>query len=208
MTQRSQLENDVDQLDKNAQYACRGGGRGKFENAEGDFPQCLQRFMLLPNDQTTDQCTNAVDAASKPNISMNMLFKNVCGLISGDRVAELLYEISDVDWHIVMLHEMRRAEQTHILPPLVDMFSQDLVDQMVESGEEPSLGGQETKITAFFSDVQAFSSFSPATSSAGICMPTRPSSSRPSSTSCRLNPSRIASHSIGGYTCEAFATAP
>jgi class 3 adenylate cyclase len=38
--------------------------------------------------------------------------------------------------------------------------SQDLVDQMVESGEEPSLGGQETKITAFFSDVQAFSSFS------------------------------------------------
>ena len=38
--------------------------------------------------------------------------------------------------------------------------SQDLVDQMIESGEEPSLGGQETQITAFFSDVQAFSSFS------------------------------------------------
>jgi len=38
--------------------------------------------------------------------------------------------------------------------------SQDLVDQMVDSGEEPSLGGEETKITAFFSDVQAFSSFS------------------------------------------------
>ena len=38
--------------------------------------------------------------------------------------------------------------------------SSDLVDQMVESGEEPSLGGEETQITAFFSDVQAFSSFS------------------------------------------------
>lgn len=38
--------------------------------------------------------------------------------------------------------------------------SSELVDQMVESGEEPSLGGQETGITAFFSDVQAFSSFS------------------------------------------------
>ena len=34
--------------------------------------------------------------------------------------------------------------------------SSELVDQMVESGEEPSLGGQETAITAFFSDVQAF----------------------------------------------------
>ena len=38
--------------------------------------------------------------------------------------------------------------------------SSDLVEQMVESGEEPSLGGEETAITAFFSDVQAFSSFS------------------------------------------------
>jgi class 3 adenylate cyclase/CHASE2 domain-containing sensor protein len=38
--------------------------------------------------------------------------------------------------------------------------SQDLVDQMVDSGDEPSLGGEETQITAYFSDVQAFSSFS------------------------------------------------
>ena len=38
--------------------------------------------------------------------------------------------------------------------------SSDLVEQMVESGEEPKLGGEETGITAFFSDVQAFSSFS------------------------------------------------
>ena len=38
--------------------------------------------------------------------------------------------------------------------------SQELVEQMVESGNEPSLGGEETEITAFFSDVQSFSSFS------------------------------------------------
>jgi adenylate cyclase len=38
--------------------------------------------------------------------------------------------------------------------------SSDLVEQMVESGKEPQLGGEETAITAFFSDVQAFSSFS------------------------------------------------
>jgi class 3 adenylate cyclase/CHASE2 domain-containing sensor protein len=38
--------------------------------------------------------------------------------------------------------------------------SKELVDQMLESKEEPTLGGEETVITAFFSDVQAFSSFS------------------------------------------------
>ena len=38
--------------------------------------------------------------------------------------------------------------------------SQELLDQMVESGDMPSLGGEETPITAYFSDVQSFSSFS------------------------------------------------
>ena len=46
--------------------------------------------------------------------------------------------------------------------------SADLVEQMVESGEEPSLGGEETQITAFFSDVQAFSSFSELLSPTGL----------------------------------------
>ena len=46
--------------------------------------------------------------------------------------------------------------------------SSDLVEQMVESGEEPSLGGEETQITAFFSDVQAFSSFSELLSPTGL----------------------------------------
>ncbi len=38
--------------------------------------------------------------------------------------------------------------------------SPELVEQMVESGEEPQLGGREENITAFFSDIQSFSSFS------------------------------------------------
>lgn len=46
--------------------------------------------------------------------------------------------------------------------------SSDLVEQMVNSGEEPSLGGEETSITAFFSDVQAFSSFSELLSPTGL----------------------------------------
>ncbi len=38
--------------------------------------------------------------------------------------------------------------------------SPELVEQMVESGEEPQLGGHEESITAFFSDIQSFSTFS------------------------------------------------
>ncbi|GHB93957.1 adenylate/guanylate cyclase domain-containing protein [Cerasicoccus arenae] len=39
-------------------------------------------------------------------------------------------------------------------------LSPDLVNSMVESGEEPTLGGEEVEITAFFSDIQGFSTFS------------------------------------------------
>ncbi|HEY0968881.1 MAG TPA: adenylate/guanylate cyclase domain-containing protein [Opitutaceae bacterium] len=38
--------------------------------------------------------------------------------------------------------------------------SPQLVERMVESGENPQLGGHEQEITAYFSDIQAFSSFS------------------------------------------------
>ncbi len=39
-------------------------------------------------------------------------------------------------------------------------LSRELVDQMVESGQEPRLGGQRKHITALFSDIESFSSFS------------------------------------------------
>lgn len=38
--------------------------------------------------------------------------------------------------------------------------SPDLVDSMVESGEDPQLGGHDAEITAYFSDIQSFSTFS------------------------------------------------
>lgn len=38
--------------------------------------------------------------------------------------------------------------------------SPDLVSQMVESGDDPQLGGHEAVITAYFSDIQGFSTFS------------------------------------------------
>jgi adenylate cyclase len=39
-------------------------------------------------------------------------------------------------------------------------LSKEYVEQLVASGEEPTLGGEEVEITAFFSDVQGFSAFS------------------------------------------------
>ena len=38
--------------------------------------------------------------------------------------------------------------------------SPQLVDRMVESGEDPHLGGHDAEITAYFSDIQSFSTFS------------------------------------------------
>lgn len=38
--------------------------------------------------------------------------------------------------------------------------SPQLVDRMVESGEDPRLGGHDAEITAYFSDIQSFSTFS------------------------------------------------
>jgi adenylate cyclase len=38
--------------------------------------------------------------------------------------------------------------------------SPEVVDRMIASGEDPKLGGQSSEITAFFSDVQSFSTFS------------------------------------------------
>ena len=38
--------------------------------------------------------------------------------------------------------------------------SPEVVHQMIESEEEPQLGGREETITAFFSDIQSFSTFS------------------------------------------------
>ena len=39
-------------------------------------------------------------------------------------------------------------------------ISPDLIDQMYEDKQEPKLGGQAGYYTAFFSDIQSFSSFS------------------------------------------------
>ena len=44
--------------------------------------------------------------------------------------------------------------------PLKNYLSSDLIDQIVKSGDMPTLGGEESFITAYFTDIAGFSTFS------------------------------------------------
>ena len=52
------------------------------------------------------------------------------------------------------------GEKRRIKSMFASYVSPDLVNKMISSGEEPKLGGEETYITAFFSDIASFSTFS------------------------------------------------
>lgn len=53
-----------------------------------------------------------------------------------------------------------QREKKRIKNMFASYVSPSLVNQMVESGQDPQLGGDEVYVTAFFSDIQSFSSFS------------------------------------------------
>lgn len=53
-----------------------------------------------------------------------------------------------------------QKEKSRIQGMFGTYVSPELVNRMVESGEEPRLGGDEVYMTAFFSDIQSFSAFS------------------------------------------------
>jgi adenylate cyclase len=53
-----------------------------------------------------------------------------------------------------------RKEKARIQGMFASYVSPALVQQMIESGEEPKLGGEEKEVTAFFSDIASFSAFS------------------------------------------------
>ena len=55
-----------------------------------------------------------------------------------------------------------RAKRDRIRGMFATYVSPALVDKMVSSGKEPSLGGVEEEITAYFSDIESFSRFSEA----------------------------------------------
>lgn len=55
---------------------------------------------------------------------------------------------------------IERREKRRIRELFSSYVSPDVVDEMVEKGKEPELGGDEVYITAFFSDIESFSAFS------------------------------------------------
>lgn len=55
---------------------------------------------------------------------------------------------------------VEQREKRRIRGLFSSYVSPDVVEEMVEEGKEPELGGDEVYITAFFSDIQSFSAFS------------------------------------------------
>lgn len=75
---------------------------------------------------------------------------------TGPALATLIGYISTTSYDY--LKEQR--EKKRIRNMFSSYVSPTLVEQMIKSGQEPQLGGDEVYITAFFSDIQSFSAFS------------------------------------------------
>ncbi len=76
--------------------------------------------------------------------------------LSGPLGAALTTSFAGLVWQVV---EARKAKG-RIKGMFGAYVSPQLVDRMVESGEDPQLGGHDAEITAYFSDIQGFSTFS------------------------------------------------
>ena len=101
----------VDQLNKNSQHASTGGGRGRYDNAAGDFPICMQqpitRHIINQPHGSRDSNDQLLEPASADR-QLHIIFKNVRSLKSDDRLSELLYEVSDTLWDILLRNETWR----------------------------------------------------------------------------------------------------
>ncbi len=76
--------------------------------------------------------------------------------VSGILITAFFSQISTVGYEYVN----EQQEKRRIKGMFSSYVSPTLVDQMIESGEEPKLGGEDTYMTAFFSDIVSFSTFS------------------------------------------------
>ena len=71
-------------------------------------------------------------------------------------LAALTTTFAAVTWQL-----LREEQQKSRIKGMFGTYvSPQLVDRMIESGETPQLGGHDSEITAYFSDIQAFSAFS------------------------------------------------
>lgn len=80
------------------------------------------------------------------------LFMNVIGV----SLAMFLTQVTTTAYEYVI----EQREKRRIKSMFSSYVSPTLVNQMIESGKEPTLGGEEQEITAFFSDIVSFSGFS------------------------------------------------
>jgi adenylate cyclase len=81
---------------------------------------------------------------------------NVLMMITGPLIAVIVTQGGMVSYE----YYIEQKEKRRIKGMFASYVSPELVDRMIASGEEPQLGGEETHMTAFFSDVVAFSTFS------------------------------------------------
>lgn len=81
---------------------------------------------------------------------------NVLMIITGPLLSVVLTQVGMVSYE----YYIEQKEKRRIKGMFSSYVSPELVNQMIESGEEPQLGGEETYMTAFFSDIVSFSTFS------------------------------------------------
>lgn len=81
---------------------------------------------------------------------------NLLMMITGPIIAIVITQVGMVSYE----YYIEQKEKRRIKGMFASYVSPELVNRMIESGEEPQLGGEETHMTAFFSDVVAFSTFS------------------------------------------------
>jgi adenylate cyclase len=81
---------------------------------------------------------------------------NILMVLTGPLLAVTVTQIGMVSYE----YYVEQKEKRRIKGMFSSYVSPDLVNQMIESGEEPQLGGEETYMTAFFSDIVSFSTFS------------------------------------------------
>ena len=103
-----------------------GGGTGKYRNACGDVPHCLIRGSPVAA-STPDTTEAKLDAACMPMRATNvlkgggqcvrqtrlfhLLVKNCRGLGSADRFDELVEELRQEEWDMVMVNETWRTDK-------------------------------------------------------------------------------------------------
>lgn len=81
---------------------------------------------------------------------------NILMVLTGPLLAVAVTQIGMVSYE----YYVEQKEKRRIKGMFSSYVSPDLVNQMIESGEEPQLGGEERYMTAFFSDIVSFSTFS------------------------------------------------